>query len=394
MSGFASSSSSSSAAAGAGNTYTSASDSSVIMSGNEAAKAADYANYFSAYSYLYHQKQMLMDNVRMQAYYNAIMQNTKFFEGKTVLDIGTGSGVLALWCAQAGAKKVYAVEFTDMAKHARALVNSNGMGDIVEVIQSSAEDLNLPCGEGGVDVIISEWMGYLLLRESMLDSVIRARNKWLNKASGVMFPSHATMLWSAISFEDDREVKIGECISSMEDWQDFTKKMQASYSINMGALTPAYEKEQAEYFIYSSLWTELRPEHVVSHPVVIKQLDLNTCTLADAEGVPKMPYKLTVPFPCQVSGFAGWFTTDFAGSAANPATKRVVLSTGPEVGYTHWGQQVFYLKDAITATPNTTISGNLAMVRQTVNQRLYDVHFSVVVNENKAEEKEFKYEIP
>lgn len=108
-------------------------DSSAIMKGGEAEKAADFANYFSAYAYLYHQKQMLMDNVRMRAYHSAIMSNKSMFEGKTVLDVGTGSGVLAIWCAQAGAAKVYAVEYTDMAKHARNLVNNNGLGHIVEV---------------------------------------------------------------------------------------------------------------------------------------------------------------------------------------------------------------------------------------------------------------------
>ena len=88
----------------------------------------------------------------------------------------------------------------------QALVQSNGLSDVIEVIQSSAEDLELPCQ---VDIIISEWMGYFLLRESMLDSVLRARNKWL-KPEGAMFPSNATMYFSAITNESDREEKIDD----------------------------------------------------------------------------------------------------------------------------------------------------------------------------------------
>lgn len=125
-------------------------DGSTIMKGTEADKAADYANYFCSYSYLYHQKQMLMDHVRMRAYHSAIMNNKHLFEGKTILDIGTGSGVLSIWAAQAGAAKVFAVEYTDMAHHARNLVEKNGLSHIIEVIQSSAEDLQLPCQ---VDII-------------------------------------------------------------------------------------------------------------------------------------------------------------------------------------------------------------------------------------------------
>lgn len=51
------------------------------------------------------------------------------------MDVGTGSGILAVWAAQAGARRVYAVEYTDMAKHARRVVEANGVGHIVTVIQ-------------------------------------------------------------------------------------------------------------------------------------------------------------------------------------------------------------------------------------------------------------------
>ncbi|CAF2326239.1 unnamed protein product [Brassica napus] len=60
-------------------------------------KEVDYANYFCAYSFLYHQKDMLSDRVRMDAYFNAVFENKHHFAGKTVLDVGTGSGILAIW---------------------------------------------------------------------------------------------------------------------------------------------------------------------------------------------------------------------------------------------------------------------------------------------------------
>jgi protein arginine N-methyltransferase 1 len=260
-----------------------------------------------------------------------------------VLDVGTGSGVLSIWAAQAGAAKVYAVEYTDIAKHARNLVASNGLSDIVEVIQSSVEDLVLPCQ---VDIIISEWMGYILLRESMLDSVIRARNRWM-KPTGAMFPSHATMLFSPVSYEEDRLSKMRDYKNSIDEWRRFSREMNDLYNVNVEALDVPFDKEQADYYIYSSLWTELRPENMVGQPIVMKRLDLNTCTIEDAECVHQISYNFTVPFPITVSGFAGWFTVDFAGSVANPVAKRVILSTGPEVGYTHWGQQVSQMENAL-----------------------------------------------
>ena len=55
------------------------------------------------------------------------MQNRRQFEGKVVLDVGTGSGILAVFAAKAGARKVYAVEATPMAKFAQSLVEHNGV---------------------------------------------------------------------------------------------------------------------------------------------------------------------------------------------------------------------------------------------------------------------------
>ena len=76
--------------------------------GDEQARATDFANYFCSYAQLYHQKQMLADHNRMAAYHSAILGNTDVFKDKVVMDVGTGSGILAVWAAQAGAKKVYA----------------------------------------------------------------------------------------------------------------------------------------------------------------------------------------------------------------------------------------------------------------------------------------------
>lgn len=189
--------------------------------GDEKAKATDFANYFCSYAQLYHQKQMLADHNRMAAYHSAILGNQDVFRDKVVMDIGTGSGILAVWAAQAGARKVYAIEYTDMAKHAERVMKANGVDHIVTVIQSSVEDVVLPVDEDQldwepapdgqdqkqrcVDIIVSEWMGYMLLRESMLDSVIRARDKFLKKNTGLMFPSHTTMFVAPVNDEDERK---------------------------------------------------------------------------------------------------------------------------------------------------------------------------------------------
>lgn len=102
------------------------------------------------------------------AYHSAILGNQDVFRDKIVMDIGTGSGILSVWAAQAGARKVYAIEYTDMAKHAEKVMKANGVEDIVTVLQCAVEDVKLPIDkdqlvveedgtERCVDIIISEW---------------------------------------------------------------------------------------------------------------------------------------------------------------------------------------------------------------------------------------------
>ena len=61
------------------------------------------------------------------------------------------------------------------------------------MIRGKVEEISLPDGVDHVDIIISEWMGYGLLYESMLDSVLHARDRFL-RPGGVMAPSQCRMM--------------------------------------------------------------------------------------------------------------------------------------------------------------------------------------------------------
>ena len=76
----------------------------------------------------------MQDNIRTQLYRDAIEGNKSNFEGKIVMDVGCGSGILSMFAARAGAKKVYAIEASNMAIHAKKLITHNGFGDVIEVI--------------------------------------------------------------------------------------------------------------------------------------------------------------------------------------------------------------------------------------------------------------------
>lgn len=93
---------------------------------------------------------------------------------------------------------------------AREIVAVNGMADKITLLQGKMEEVQLPYQE--VDIIISEWMGYFLLYESMLDTVLYARDKYLKKG-GLIFPDKATIFMAGIEDGDYKEEKIG-CTSA------------------------------------------------------------------------------------------------------------------------------------------------------------------------------------
>ena len=76
-------------------------------------------------------------------------------------------------------------------------MKENKLDDKITIIKGKMEEITLPVDK--VDIIISEWMGYFLLFESMLDSVLFARDKYL-KPDGLMLPDRVTLNMAA--FED------------------------------------------------------------------------------------------------------------------------------------------------------------------------------------------------
>lgn len=340
--------------------------------GTSVDKDVDFANYFCTYAFLYHQKEMLSDRVRMDAYFNAVFQNKHHFLGKTVLDVGTGSGILAIWAGQAGARKVYAVEATKMSEHARELVKANNLQDVVEVIEGSIEDITLP---EKVDVIISEWMGYFLLRESMFDSVICARDRWL-KPTGVMYPSHARM-WLAPIRSGLGDQKKGDYEGAMDDWFCFLGETKTYYGVDMSVLTKPYSEEQKKYYLQTSLWNNLHPKQVLGRPAIIKEIDCSTTTVDDILNIRASISSSITAEQTRLCGFGGWFDVHFRGSKENPAQKEIELTTAPSEDYgTHWGQQVFLLHPSVPVGEGDDLTLDFSMNRSKENHRLMEVELS------------------
>ena len=98
------------------------------------------------------------------------------------------------------------VDMSSIIEMAREIVEANGMTNQITLLRGKMEEVTLPFPK--VDIIISEWMGYFLLYESMLDTVLFARDNYL-VPDGLIFPDKATMYIAAIEDGDYKEEKIG-----------------------------------------------------------------------------------------------------------------------------------------------------------------------------------------
>lgn len=115
------------------------------------------------------------------------------------------------FAAKAGAKHVIGVDMSTIIFKAREIVKVNGLSDKITLLQGKMEEVELPFPK--VDIIISEWMGYFLLYESMLDTVLYARDTYLQK-DGLIFPDKATIYFAGIEDGEYKDEKIGcECPS-------------------------------------------------------------------------------------------------------------------------------------------------------------------------------------
>jgi len=115
------------------------------------------------------------------------------------------------FAAKAGAKHVIGVDMSSIINKAREIVEVNGLTSKVTLLQGKMEEVEMPVqhlNNGKVDIIISEWMGYFLLYESMLDTVLYARDKYLTQG-GKIFPDRATIYMAAIEDGEYKEDKIG-----------------------------------------------------------------------------------------------------------------------------------------------------------------------------------------
>ncbi|KAM4606174.1 protein arginine N-methyltransferase 6 [Polymixia lowei] len=320
--------------------------------------------YFDSYSDVTIHEEMIADHVRTNTYRTGILRSGESIRGKVVLDVGAGTGVLSVFCVQAGARRVYAVEACSIADQAVKIVKQNKMEDKIQVVRGTVETIDLP---ERVDVIVSEWMGYALLHESMLNSVLFARDKWL-KPGGLILPCKAELYIAPIS----------DVVA--EDRLNFWCTVKDQYGVDMSCMS-----EFAKKCIMNNDITvnPVTVEDVLSHPARFAELDLYTVTVEQLTSV-KGAFRCECFGSAPVNALCVWFTVTFPCE-----DKPLVLSTSPFKPETHWKQAVLYLDAPVDVVQDTKVVGEVNMYPSEDSARHICIHLEYTIGEHKRHSKTF-----
>jgi len=261
-------------------------------------------NYLKPYGDIELQRRMVSDRPRTNAFAAAIREAVQ--PGDVVLDVGTGTGILAMFAAKAGARKVYAIDATDIAEVAADLVKANGLSDQIQILRGRAGELQL---DQEVDLIISEWLGNAAFAEGMLHAVLDARDHNLTP-TGRMLPSKVRVLIAPLD----------EPILYNTEGPGFWR--ERIHDLDFSSL------QDAELSQGRTTQIRVEPAAVLAPGQVILELDLLTASTDDVWSENQLEF---VPVRDGVlNGFCVWFEAVLSQS--------VMLDTGPFSPETHWGQ--------------------------------------------------------
>ncbi|XP_006658026.1 probable protein arginine N-methyltransferase 3 [Oryza brachyantha] len=316
-------------------------------------------SYFGSYSSFGIHREMLGDKVRTEAYRNALLGNPSLMSRATVLDVGCGTGILSLFAAKAGASRVIAVDgsakmvavATEVAKNNGFLYDENVEmeqkrdSQVISVVHTKAEELNhkTQVPSNSFDVLVSEWMGYCLLYESMLSSVLYARDHFL-KPGGAILPDTATIFGAVF----------GKGGTSLPFWENV-------YGFDMSCIGKEVTGNSARFPVVDILASE----DIVTETAILHSFDLATMKENEMDFTSSFELRLSESGASQSGatwcyGIVLWFDTGFTKRFCKE--KPVNLSTSPFSTPTHWSQTIFTFEEPIAMTKEGSVVGSSAPV--------------------------------
>ena len=247
---------------------------------------------------------MLLDDERTRAFLRAILATVR--PGDVVVDVGTGTGVLSLFAALAGARRVYAIEREPIAELARSVAERNGLADRIVVVDTPSVDWDV---DEPVDVLITETIGNMGLDEGIIEWVADARARFL-RADARVVPRTVRVCIALVESSHDHEV--------LSRWKEpfRTFDLSALHRIAMNNL----------------VWADLSPVSLLSDPSEAIEVDLEHGDLDAARSAIHSRSRLTARRCGTIHGIGAWFHAELS--------EAISLTNGPPLRTPSW-QQAF-----------------------------------------------------
>ncbi len=259
-------------------------------------------------------KMMLRDRMRCEAFCNALRETIK--PGDIVLDIGAGTGILSLFSAKAGAKKVYAVERTNIAQLAKKIISDNNLEKHIEVLQDDMESLTLP---EKVDVIVSEWLGGYGVDENLLPIIIEARDRWL-KPEGTLIPSHVSS-WIVPVWDKNMD-------------EDISFWNAHPYGINLSSIGTATASQ------FHCCRNDVKEEDCLTEAQQMWEIDVYSYPFEKVKGSFSAHLEFQAMRDEKFNGLAAWFYAQLSS--------KIAVTNAPSAPDTHWGRWIFPIGESIS----------------------------------------------
>jgi len=261
-------------------------------------------------------RQFLSDHVRLAAFAKAIDEVVQV--GDTVLDLGSGTGILALLACRAGAHRVYSIESSGIIQIAREIAQANGFNDRIVFVKGLSTRVTLP---EPVDVIVGDQIGRMGFEAGLLDDLSDARERFL-KPGGRLVPETVSMMVAPI--------ERSESWSWVSFWEGSTQGFDFSAARRIASNT-GYP-------------TNLNPEDLLGSPVCAWTFETKTTTNSPLASSFTLPVErnghlhgLGVWFEAMLSKSSSMTNSPLAGERINrrnvflPIERPVEVKTGDRV---------------------------------------------------------------
>jgi SAM-dependent methyltransferase len=261
-------------------------------------------------------RMLIADEARTSAYRNALREVVR--TGDVVIDLGAGTGILALFACELGARHVFAIEKGDVADAAAFLVRQRGLADRITVLHDDSRNVTLP---ERADVLVTETLGMLAFDEGILGSVIDARARLL-RDSATVIPQ-----------------RIGLLLAPIEDADAYAKVAwwnEPRHDLDLSPLQP---------FAANTIHPRsIAIASCIAEPAIAISADLSASFVTGRAS-------FVVTRDATLHGLAGWFSATLSASAQ--------ITNAPGSG-THWSQAFLPLHESIVLRAGDAIIIDLA----------------------------------